>query len=245
MTLVQYLVPCLTENELIKTGYRLSLPTSCPTNSTHEINKNGIVVINTQGFHNMKINQDSGIENGEHFRVDSFLMNISNDIESYDISYLYNIEIFSIFLHISSNNLGDELNIFTNPNEEVGFIIEDITNNTFYFKVNSVQFLNPGFLLSISDDENINDLGEIINIDKDNNIVEFSKPTMNKFSSGSKILITICRVKNFIFNKVSNFQLGLSRLGSSGLKSGNIIRLIYKNNNKSPKTFSLSAEIQY
>jgi len=246
MTLVQYLVPCLTENDLIKTGYKLSLPTTCPNNFNHEINSAGIIMIDKQGLHNAKINQDSGIVNNGHFRVDPYLINIkSDDITQYDISYTYNIETFSIFLHVSNDNLGDELNIVSHPNQEVGYLVEDIKTNVLFLTVNSIQFLNPGFLLSISDGENINDLGEIISIDNEKNIIGFTIPTINNFSSGSKILITICRVKNFIFNKVANFQLGLSRLGSSGLKAGNIVRIIYKNNSNTEKTFSVSAEIQY
>ena len=246
--LSRYVVPCITESVAVVSDYRNTPPTTCPNNDTHIINADGIYIYHTITSKTVTINQDSSISTGGYYRADQFDLSISGGTgatASYDISYPYNIGVYSVTLLVSSDNVGDSYDVVSYPDTPVGLLSTALAIGDTGLTLPSVVLLNPGFNISITDGVNTDDLGYITAIDGTGGIASFSNPTLNSFDIGSIVLISVPRVRNGKFIKNSNISLGFSKIGSAGLPAGKVVRFSYINNTGAPKTLNFIVELQF
>ena len=246
--LTKYLVPCLTEGINVITDFRSSVPTVCPNNNTHTIDASGIMALDSTSLNIITINENNQIPNGGFYRADCFEIAVTGGtgtVTTYDISYPYNIGAYSTTLLLSSDNIGDTLNIIGYPDTAGSIITIELGTGATGLNVSLAAIFNPGFYVSITDGVNTDDLGEIITVDDVNNILTVSTPTVNSFGTGSVVLFGIPRVKNCKFCNTNNIDLGFSKIGSSGLLANHAVRLLYTNSSGTAKTFNFIVELQF
>lgn len=243
--LYKYEVNCLTENIGVNTGYRDTPPTHCPNNNTHVIDD--YKIIDSVYKRVIRINQEPQIITGNNYRTDHINISVgANETKVSDITYPYNVGIYSgVFIIPSIDNIGDIINIHTLPDTLVGFLTNNVNIGVNTFEVNDITNLVIGFLLSIDDGINKNNMGEIIAIDKVNNIITTSLSTTVAFNYGALIKITIDRIRNIVINKAEDIEMGIKKVDSSGLPAGSIMRIIYQNNSSQDKKYILKLRIQY
>lgn len=246
-TLSSYFVPCLTEGIQIVSDYVSTVPTTCPHDVSHQIDSSNIILCDTITPELVYVNQNSSIPTGGYFRIDGYTVTTpANSTSTTDIVYPYNISGYSVILMPTTDNIGDMCNFVAIPNTPVGILTADISVGATTLSIGSVAPLNPGFFLSITDGTNTADLGEIISLDIINNVITFSTPSTFDFSTSSPsiVKITIPRVKNFKFITNDTVPLGASKIGSSGLSAGQVVRVLYTNNGDHEKTFFFYTELE-
>ena len=245
--LKKYLVPCVTENVNIVTDFRSTLPTTCPNNNTHVINENGIYAITSISENKVVIDEGIDVPSGGYFRVDNHEMDIvggTGTVTNKIISYPYNVGCYSLTITPRNENINDVINMNFIPGMIGGFLSVNsgIGNKTFAI-INRTIPLNPGFKISMTDDMITNDLGEIIIVDAMN--ITTSKETTNDFGIGSKILITIPRVQNMRIVNDQNINIGMSKIGCSGLPANTPAQILYTNMSGENKKFNFFVEMQF
>jgi hypothetical protein len=249
-TLTQYLVPCLTENINVFTDYRTSPPTVCPNNNTHIINPDGIMAISSTSLKSVKINQNSQLITGGYYRTDYYHIDVpagTGMTASYDIVYPYNIAAYSTTFLVTSDNVGDGFNVVSYPDTVCGQITQTLATGStgLYLPTTSTGFLNPAFIIKISDGINTEELGEIISVDNNTGFVVYSTPNVNNYGVGAMISFTVPRINNGKFVTLQNMGLGFSVVSSSGLAAGKAVRVTYINSTNVAKTLSFLIELQY
>lgn len=248
-TVIKYAVPCITENLIVISGYRNTVPIYCPNSTSHQIDAAGIEALDSVQTQQIFVSQnDQTVPVGGYFLCDQITMNIptgSTGLDTnYDVSYPYNINAFNVTFLSSSNNIGDVVNVITIPDTPIGILLSGMTGGVNSLNISNTQLLNNGFFITITDGTNTDDLGEITSIDTVNGIITCSVETVNSYAAGSTILIGISRVRNFLINQSGVIKLGISKIGSAGLPAGKISRLIYTNNSVDSKTFAFMIELE-
>lgn len=249
--LSRYVVPCITEGVGVVSDYRYDQPTVCPNNPAHTINSAGIYIYDSITPNVVTIYQDSDVTTGGFYRADYFNVDIpggTGAITNYDVSYPYNVSIYSGTFITADENIGDLYDIVGMPDTNVGSPTSIVNIGVTGLNLGTgpaLLSLNPGFNISITDGVNTDVLGIITAVDKINGDINFTIPTVHSFSISSSVLIDIPRVLNGKFVRASNTELGFSRVGSSGLPAGGKIRFKYTNNNGVPKTFNFFLELEY
>ena len=192
--LSQYLIFCKTENQRFATDYRLLLPTTCPNNNNHEIDINDIQVIGTIAPNITKIDQETNIKTGGYYKYHSTNMTISpNSTLIYDLSFKYDVNVYTVSLKLNPQNIGDIFYGTYMPNTFIGTPINDVNigDNTLFLPIATAVTLNPGFSLKISDNNNTDDLGDIISINKETGEINFVNSSTHSYSNTSLLSITI------------------------------------------------------
>jgi len=243
---VQYVVPCVDEGIGVLTGFIETAPTACPHNNTHTIEPTGIRPVATITEKIVTINQDS-IEIGGYFRTDFYSIQApANTVTTKDIVYPYNITIYLATYLGTNTNIGDSMSVYVAPGLTCGPLDTDIIAGATSLTLSSIySVLSNGFLATISDGINTDDLGEITSVDQITKTIHFSAATTHDFAQGSIVKISIPRVKNCVFVNDNTFTLGSRKMESSGLPAGAKIRFIYTNNSNVDKTFNFYLEIGY
>ncbi len=248
-SLSQYMVYCITEDNTVFTDYRLDVPTTCPHNIDHKIDPSRTIIIDTIKSNTVVVDENSPtVTTGEYYRADQFELNVpagKGATASYDISYPYNIGVYSATFFSTEVNIGDSFELIAYPDTPAGTISSDIEAGSTQLIISSASTLNPGFYVSISDGKNSDNLGEIVSIDKTTNTITFSKPCTNLYSLGSVVTFSIPRIKNGKIINTNDMYLGFSKIGCAGLPAGRIVRLNYTNSTDQEKTLNFVIELQY
>lgn len=242
----QYIVPCVDEGIGILTGFMETVPTVCPNNNTHVIEESGIRETSKISEKIVTINQNN-ITCNNYFRTDFYSVPVAaNSVTIKDVTYPYNINVYLATYIPTLANIGDTLDVVAVPDTTCGLLgTEIIVGATSLHLSPAYTIVNPGFALSITDNVNTNDLGEVISYNSTTNIITFSKPTTHNFAIGSPVKITIYRIKNCKFVADKKVTLGRTKMESSGLPANKKMRFIYTNNSETDKTFNFLLEIGY
>ena len=246
--LSSYIVPCLTEAVDIVTDYMVSPPTVCPHNNTHTINEAGIILFSTISSKTVTVNQhDPAKNNGGYYRCDYFHFNIpgATGISTYDVSFPYDIEIYSVILQPTTANVGDNFDVVAYPSTPGGIITVALAPSDTSLTLNNVSPFYAGFHAYVTNGVTTDDLGDITSVDIPNNIINFKTPCVNSYSIGSVMLFEVDRIRNGKIMNDQNISLGFSKIGSSGLKAGKILRIVYDNVSGTAKTITILIELNY
>ena len=193
------------------------------------------------------MDQDSPVTTNGNYLADCHQLSIPASIgtTTYDITYPYNVSTYSVTIFGATGNVGDSVGLVASPNTVVGTVLLLLSIGSLTLSLASIAGLNVGYNLSISDGINTNNLGVITSIDTTLNIVTFSVATTVLFAIGATVYYSIPLIKNCVLSNDKNISLGGSRLGSTGLLTGQIARISYTNSTAAAKTFSFCVELQY
>jgi hypothetical protein len=244
--LKKYLVTCIPEGIRVTTDYRETIPTVCPNDKTHAIDPDSIVEIDIISPNTVSIKQsDSKFANGS-FRVKYYDPTFVPGVSFFDFKYDYPVSLYSTTIIPTSENIGDSLDVLTAPDTVVGAIQSDLQVGSSLMSIGDVTPIYIGYMLTITDGVNTNDLGEVIGKNETLNTLRFSKPTTNSFSaiSPSYVMITVPRIENMMIINTQDRILGSTILNAATLPKGVVIRLKYTNNGLVPKKLCFSVDIK-
>lgn len=244
---IQYIVPCLTEELGITTGFLSTVPTTCPNNTAHTIDPTGIRIMKILANKTVVVNQNTDTTIGGFYRIDHYSFNVpASTVTTKDIFYPYNINVLLATYLVTLDNIGDTLDMCAVPNTTCAQLDSDLAIGSTSLYANTVYtILNHGFNLVVTDGTNTDDLGEIKTYNLSTGIITFSNPTTHTFVTGNLVKMTIYRVKNLKVVNNSNIVIGLKKINGVGLPANKIMRFIYTNNSAVDKTFNFSLEFGY
>ncbi|ARF10919.1 hypothetical protein Hokovirus_3_192 [Hokovirus HKV1] len=241
----KYIFPCITEGIPVETGYISTLPTACPNNNTHEVNIDASRVIGTIQDKVMVIKQNTTID-VKYFKTDYYEINIpANSTVSKDITYPYNVGIYTTTYMATLNNIGDELNVYVAPNGTAGLLADNVDIGATTLSLATTYFtVSPGMYLKLTDGVNTDELGEIKSI-SNTGVITFTNPTSHSFVTNNIVKFYIYRVKNLLIVNDKNITVGKNKIEASPVPANTVMRFTYKNNGNIDKKFSFIMEIGY
>lgn len=254
-TMYRYNFQCLTEGK----NYQLwdlptNVPTSCPVNDGHIIDRSNIEIIKKNYDTYLDIPQSRTVEQDdqdatqEYFRVENFNFACpSNSITRFPIMFKYPIAVLSVKVITKTYNDLDIFDNYTSVPGPVGYITSNVDIGATSIKVNPtvIQYITRGLLVTLTDGVNSESLGECIKIYNDRIITEM--PTVNSYSSNAPTYIKIKahNIKNLILHKEVPFLLlGESKVGGSIIPVG-LENYVYYNNLSSNVDKDINFTIEY
>jgi hypothetical protein len=104
--------------------------------------------------------------------------------------------------------------------------------------------LKPGEVVAKAVDQ-VNDLGQIVAIDRQSGTVTVSTPATVTFGPGTSVLLSIWAVKNFKFGAPAKYSFGERKIGGTSVPANTIVTVMYTNNNGTAKAFNMGVEYLY
>lgn len=192
-----------------------------------------------------------GQETGGHFQSRTISIDVSASIgwQEKEISFPIPIAILSGACCTPNNCEGDKIEFLISPNTVIGAISSDVAMGDTIINVSQtvIDNIQIGFWIDITDGSNLNDLGRVIAIDKENLTITVENASSNIFQAISPTYVrqTIKMCPEFRLVPSSRFVIGESKIGASYLPANTIIKLKYYNSTTNSKTFSLMLEYLY
>ena len=241
----QYRVYCIEEATYV-TLWGETEPTLCPNNhADRTINSSSTTIIDKINIDTVKAEEPTY----GYFQSKSLEFNIpagaTGDVSTFDESWVSKILLWRSIFYINSENLGDVINVQAGPNTTIGVITAALSPGETVITANSTVFdylLYRGLHVRITDGVNIDALGEVTNIDKENFQFTVSTATTNSFAIGSYIQLTICSIQNLKLTQIGNIKVANKGFKGQSVEPGQIMRLNYTNNDGLAKTINLRLE---
>ena len=237
---------CNTEQKFIKV-YSLTSPVSCPNDFTHAIELNTVKSMS-------KIDppitiKQQRIENGnDNYKVEtrSFLIT-GNTTGTQIYSWPIDINVLTVNFATNLDQKGDIVNSYIAPNTTIGVISSNVSagNTTFNVQPSVLNYLQTGYLATITNGTTSNSLGMVTNIDTTNLRITTENTCSNSFVSGNYIQMTINNICNFEIGEPCLYELGKKNILSSHVPKNTPIKITYQNNSSVTKKFIFHVEYSY
>jgi hypothetical protein len=195
--------------------------------------------------------EDGDKKTNGYFRSQGFQVSVDpGETEIYDFSWKYDIASLVIKFNTNTNQKNDTINLYIAPNTTIGVITESVDTGVHVLKVNStvMQYMKVGFICTITDGINTQDLGEVYNINTQTCELSVDNNTAFAFNAGSYIRFTMNIIKDYIMADIETIShvIGDSKIGASYLPKNTIVRLKYTNSNATTATvFNWQVEYMY
>lgn len=252
---IKYRVTCLNGDGNVETDFLEELPTVCPLDANHGIDTDSIVEIDRIA-ENISINKDDDSGTNGIFLDEGYDIAIASDgnpgnITTYDISYDWNIIIKSVYFDIRTENLGDVVNVYTNPTT-IGATtsITSIGSTEIDVSQNVIDNIILGFLILLKDNSTEECIGQCKVIDTINNKITItsrhgSPGNTIEYPIGSEVIMAVPRTLNHKFVITGRDTLGQDHVGGSFFPVGSVARINYINNGTVAKEFNIKVQSSF
>lgn len=243
---------CLTENAWVN-SWGIEIPTKCNNDHNHIVNNESVQEIEYINNEIIEIKEEN-IKTGGHLQMDSHTFDIpagaTGSITIYESSYPCPVNILSMTICPTADNIGDSINADVGHDTTIGYLIRNENLGTTMFEVSSsvINYLKLGYLVSLSDTIITNNLGRCIMIDTINNRISTEYAATPELLASQLIYVkqTIQMIRNLDFPySTLPIEIGSNKIGASYVPKNVIGRIKYKNNNGLPKTFTFYIEYLY
>lgn len=162
-----------------------------------------------------------------------------------DISFPYNVSLFSAEWIVADEHVGDRAEFQLGPDTIIGVITEDASIGTNTFKVSQtvIDNIKKGFHVKLNDEN----LERVIDYDTLNLTITTENSCTSLISSNSYVKMTIKIVPYWKFTASGFNSVGESKIGASFIPANTILRLVYYNENGQThkKIFGISIDYLY
>jgi len=222
--------------------------TTCPVNTAHPIDASKTSYVETVLDAQVEIKEEN-ISGSGKYQANGWKMSIIVDPvnwQSKDISFPFDIYLYSAEFQTSTNQNGDEIAFWIGPDTNLGDITADIAigNTVINVPQSTIDNAKIGGVVKVNDGVNINDMGRILLIDKDNKKLTMETAATNIFLSATptKIEHTLQMIRSYFVDNDHRYQFGLSKIGGSRIPANTILQARYLNNAGGSKTFRFGFE---
>ena len=222
-------------------------PQFCKVHPTESITAQ---IVDTISEEKVMITDDS-TGTGGRFRTEGFEITVkpkSEGATQREISWpYYNVSVTDVGYLGEDENKGDSISMCTGHGTVIGVLISEapLGSNTFVVNTTALDnsYLANSFILKDGNGD-IEDLGEIIAVDKDTSSVTVEKSSSKTYPVGSVILTEFVRVKNMPLNSARNILFGAASAGNSFVPKGTRVMVHYENKEEKEKTFRFYTEMR-
>lgn len=224
-------------------------PANCFNDTTHIVNLESVNIVDFLTSNEVSLLEEK-IKTQGNFRNHGFSINIpANTTHTYEMTLNYPINLLLIWFKTKSENIGDIFNAYYQIPLN-GLLTSNLPLYSTILNIDNIiiNIIKIGFVVSLKrlSDNYIENLGEILAIDKMNNTITVTNPTSQNFLMNDEIIIKVNGVKDINLSVIGRHPTGSSKLGATYLSSTGIISVVYEN--KSPtvsKTFEYELEYLY
>ncbi len=241
-TLYLYRYRCTTDSkDVTDTGWYPSKRSVCPENDAHTIDSSLTVAVDSIKSNVYEIKEEKTATGGNPV-FESKKMIIPATVGDYTVDYTdkHPLNLFSVSFTTDSSHKGDKFEVHISPDTTIGtvattaVVATDIVINVSQAVIDSAML---GYYIKLDDGTNIDDLGEILNIDDENNQITVETAAVNGFEIGTSVKLTVKLVKHYWLETPMLHDLGKGSTGGMYVEANKIVRAIYTNNDGVAKTF--------
>lgn len=251
MTMIyKYRVYCNTEGQDVF-GWYESEPTFCPNSTSHSYDSSSITIVDELSETRVKIQEES-TPTGGRFRIKTVGFNIAPgpDVDTeYSFSFLYPVTLLSNSMITVDSQKGDIIDGYVSPGAIIGDISTDVSigNNVINVGQTVIDNIFVGALMELDDGVNINNLGDVIAIDKINKQITTEFATMNAFLAATPtyVKMSVHMFDQYEIGPAGKYSSGEATIGGSYLPTGYPIKLIYTNKSSDPKRIVIQIDYLY
>lgn len=218
-------------------------PTSWPLNNIDTIDS--VVIIDEQRFEVVQIREAQGLTGGHFQTMTKKIPGVADSTTITDFIWKRPISITSIHFQSTIEHQNDIISVIVSPDTIIGALISaaSINDDVLFVSSTVVQYLKIGYMVTLSDDNNTFDCGEVISLGA--NTITIENPLTINFASASLIKMSIVPVKNLEIGPPSQYSIGLSVMNGSDIPSNTIIRVKYVKNNSNNTPLICRLETMY
>jgi hypothetical protein len=230
------------------------IASNCFNNKDHIISTKPILI---NEYHNnmVRVKEEFSETNG-NLQLDTHTFDIpegiSGDITIYEEVYPMPINMISLTLCPTPDNIGDSLVADVGHHTTIGVLTESIdsgiTGGVTGFGVSStvIDYLNVGYLVTITNGVTSSELGRCTMINKQTNKISTEFATTTDFSAGAYVQQTVEMIRKLDFpHSTIPILIGSDKIGCSYVPANVKGRIKYKNNNGQAKKFTFYNEYLY
>jgi len=221
-------------------------PTSCFNDNSHIINTNSMSIVEVISDQIITVKEEV-TPTGGHFKIHKYKIVCPPGASEHDYSYPYPISALNVTLNTTDSHTDDELEVIVSPDTIVGVSTSDtnVSDNVINVSQTVVDNVKIGYYLSLFDGVNSENLGRVVNVNKNNLQVSVETPCTQIFTSGSFIRFSIKVIDYFTIGFPANSILGTGKIGGSYIPTNTIVRIKYTNNGETTKNIYPILEYLY
>ncbi len=252
---IKYRVYCETDskNEEVLLEESAGAPIACPVDPAHTIDTEETTIIDEISADEVEITnkilieeEDTSNKTGGRFRVEGLDFVVPATIGKHikDFTFANPRALLSAQIDVNSDWIGDYVRLLIAPETTIGIITVAgaVAQTVFDVSQDVINNIQVGFLVEIDGQ----DCGECVSIDTTTNkiTVETGLSAAAAINTLVKISVIMAKDIKFTTDKVSK-DIGQSKIGSSHLPAGVVIRAIYDNKTETAKDFHFTIEMLY
>jgi len=212
-------------------------PVSCHHSSpTHVFVANTVTIVDRVEEATMKVKEEDVPTSGK-LQVIGECYNITcatGATQNFDITFPININLYSVQVLVASNNIGDMFEVSVAPYTTVGFLAVNANTGATGLTVTQTVIDNiiPGYFITVTDGVNLDETGQVVEINKANNYITLETPLTNSYlaSSPTYIQMTVKFAHKIHIFSQAILRFGDDTIGSSYIPKNTVIRVKYWNN---------------
>lgn len=175
---------------------------------------------------------------------------VSGEITSSDFSFPYDVALLDFEYIPELSMQGDRIGIIIAPDTVVGAISANVSAGESTIPVTStvIENIEVGYLVSLTDGVEVDDLGVVISKDEANSTITVSKPLVGSYlvTTPTYVRMGVQIVESIRLNGTNaSVAVGSAKIGGSYLPANTVIRILYENVTGTAKTFSGVVEVLF
>lgn len=242
-------------NSVYREVWSLTEPTTCPDNNTHTISSSPPPrIIQSVKSKDVRIVEEAdgvtqGIYKFKGYAMDIPSGNVGN-VTTALYTFPYPITLINGWFIAHDHNQGDNIELSVADNTVIGAIAAPLYSGNTTLTVTSTVLNNlyKGYFVSVTDGNNVNDLGICTDINPLNSTISVATPATNTFSplSPTYVMMQVKVVEDFAI-PVSNIRYAFAekKVGGKFLPANIPVYVKYTNNSGNAKAFCYNIEYLY
>jgi hypothetical protein len=246
----QQRVFCNTESTFV-TGWSEETLTYCPNNNTHDYDPSSITIIDTVTEDEVIVQEEETKTGGRYAATTAVLKtnNVPDVTTIVSFSWPFPVNVLASTFITKDIMEGDILNVNIAKNTTVGAIAANVSAGATSMFVTDTVVENSatGIYMRLVGGTTVNEVGRIINVYSNNNLVTFETPTSNSFSvfSPTYCQITAKLADNFTIGTAGRYVMGESKIGGNYVPANVVADFEYTNKGNTEKSLYFVLEYLY
>lgn len=213
-------------------------PTTCPTNTAHDVNLSSVDEVDRRATNDVTIVEETTRTGGYFQTTTMHLDAVANTTTTADMSWPFPVSAYVVSFTSTSVHEGDCVNMYVAPDTVIGAIAAPVAIDDTVLTVTSTVTQNAkiGFLISITDGVNVDQLGRVLGVDKNLSQITVETAATHAFSPASPtyVRMSVQYVRDYEIGPAAHQVIGDSKIGATYIPANTIVRVAYEN--KSPAT---------
>lgn len=226
-------------------------PTVCPINNSHTVDTSLVSAFESISESEVLIKEET-VKTGGNFMCESHCLIAATGpgVTTYrDFIWPFPISVMSLSFVTDVDNSKDIVSCQVGPDTIIGGLVANCATGAtgIYVSQTVVDNTMLGYHLNLFDGVNSDDLGRIISIDDQTNLIKVETGPSVSYSAltPTYVRMTVYTVNNYTIGKPGSYGIGKDKIGGSYVPENTIVRVNYLNTKSYPVGCSVQIEYLY